>query len=160
MKNLFVMLLCFCIPTIVSADCNERVANTTPTNRFVLKDDGTTTDTLTGLMWMRCSIGQTWDSGNCVGSPLMLNWEQALLMGQTTHFASASDWRLPYVSELKSILEASCYLPSINSTVFPNTENDAYWTSSAAKGVDFQIGQDGGMNKIRKHPIRLVKIAP
>lgn len=34
---------------------------------YIDNGDGTVTDTRTGLTWMRCALGQTWDGSTCVG---------------------------------------------------------------------------------------------
>lgn len=42
--------------------------------RYVLHVDGTVTDTRTGLMWMRCCVGQTWDGATCRGEARKMDW--------------------------------------------------------------------------------------
>jgi hypothetical protein len=36
------------------------------------------TEFQTGLMWMRCAIGQTWDGATRKGHTNALNWQQAI----------------------------------------------------------------------------------
>ena len=43
--------------------------------------------------------------------------------------ALGSNWRLPDIKELQSLVEEACYEPAINSTIFPLTLN-AYWSAS------------------------------
>ncbi|AUJ71233.1 Lcl C-terminal domain-containing protein [Pseudoalteromonas sp. NC201] len=134
----------------VSADCRDDITPLTPTSRFTLNENGTVTDTQTGLMWMRCSLGQTWGSTTCTGDAFRYNWVQALNAPKNNNLAGFTDWYLPNIKELSSIVETSCFYSSINQTVFPGTPSDAYWSSSPAAFphravwvVDFQYGFDG-----------------
>jgi len=65
------------------------------TNNFVNNGDGTITDNATGLMWMQ----------NDNGSGIL--WESALSYAENFTYAGFSDWRLPDVKELQSILDYS-----------------------------------------------------
>ena len=49
----------------------------------------------------------------------------------TEQFGRFSDWRIPTVKELMSIVDRDRYDPSINTTYFPNTESSCYWSSTA-----------------------------
>lgn len=64
-------------------------------NDFVNNSDGTITDNATGLMWMQSDNG----SG--------ILWENALKYAENLSFAGHTDWRLPDVKELQSILDYS-----------------------------------------------------
>ncbi|MBW1691387.1 MAG: DUF1566 domain-containing protein, partial [Deltaproteobacteria bacterium] len=80
--------------------------------------DGTVTDNVTGLMWQQedDDITRTWDEACAYCSGLTL--------------ACYSDWRLPSVMELMSIVNYGTYDPSIETTYFPNTNAAFYWTST------------------------------
>lgn len=82
------------------------------------------------LIFMRCSIGQTWDGSTCTNEPTSYNWQEALQLSQETSFNSSNNWRLPNIKELSVITERACVRPSINDTLFPNTSPDDYWTST------------------------------
>ena len=121
---------------VVCTNQNTAVPATTPTADFVLHGDGTVTHTRTGLMWMRCSLGQTWTGSSCGGvvSASRYTWRNALNAAQdvnhTGGFAGHTDWRLPNKNELASIVEERCWNPAINAAVFPNTPSSWYWSSS------------------------------
>ena len=110
--------------------CLSTAAETTPTNQFTDNNDGTITDTATGLIWMQCSLGQTWQNGSCLGDASELNWQQALQAAHGFHFAGQDGWRLPNLKELASITERQCVRPAINESLFPNTPSDDFWTST------------------------------
>lgn len=115
------------------ANNNESVyvKATSPTNNFMIHDNGTVTDNSTGLMWMRCSLGQTWDGSSCLGRNILYTWQDALQAAASATYAGYDDWRLPNVIELESIVEQRCWSPAINSEIFPNTESlDWVWTST------------------------------
>jgi hypothetical protein len=92
--------------------------NTLVLSRFKDNEDGTITDTLTGLMW------QKQDEQN------LLTWEASLTQFNTLFLGGYSDWRMPTREELRSITDFSTTVPSIFSTYFPNTVSGNYWTST------------------------------
>jgi Protein of unknown function (DUF1566) len=157
-KMLLAGLLTVLLPHQSFANCVNGVGSasaSTPDNRFTTDNvTGTVTDIKTGLMWKRCSEGQTWDSGAkaCSGvSASYVNWQDALASAQSNNFAGQIDWRLPNIKELASILERACVIPAINSVIFPATPPQFYWTSSPSLhpgyaqnssvwGVDFGVG--------------------
>lgn len=114
-------------------ECRENFAvPSTPIEDFEFDDSrGIVIHRVTGLIWMRCSLGQTWDGqGSCKDFPKSYSWQDALKAAESFVFAGYSDWRLPNKNELTSILETQCVSPSINLKVFPNTPITYYWTSS------------------------------
>ena len=128
----------------------DSIVATAPASRFTDNGDGTVTDKATGLQWKRCSEGQTWSGGTCIGSPTTRTWQQALQLAEAASYAGKSDWRLPNVKELSSIVELACYKPAIDAAIFPATPASWYWSSSPsagyplrAWGVDFDDGNDG-----------------
>lgn len=118
--------------------CKSSVTATAPDSRYTDNGDGTVTDSQTGLMWRQCSEGQSTDSAACdTGVAATYTWQAALQQAQTvngTGFAGYSDWRLPNRNELASLIENSCYDPSINTTTFPNTVASSYWSASPDAG--------------------------
>jgi len=95
--------------------------------------DGTVTDSTTGLVWMRCSIGQDWDGMTCTGTAQTFTFDEANALvgtGMVT-FAGKSDWRLPNIRELQTIVDRSIVNPAIDKATFPNTIASFFWSSSA-----------------------------
>tara|TARA_Y100001963_G_scaffold154808_1_gene244422 strand:- start:2691 stop:3209 length:519 start_codon:yes stop_codon:yes gene_type:complete len=122
------------VPSIVSAQvCYDAATETTPTSRFVTHIDGTVSDIKTGLMWQRCTFGQSYNSDidTCEGTSQQLTWGEALRGAKNATFAGYSDWHVPNIKELASILEHSCVQPSINETVFLSTKLQNYWSSTS-----------------------------
>jgi len=74
-------------------------------SRYIVYPNGTVLDTETKLMWMRCSVGQTWDGKTCQGEAKRFEWEEA--KQQTASFAGYSDWRIPSVKELRTLFYCS-----------------------------------------------------
>lgn len=64
-------------------------------NDFVDNQDGTITDNATGLMWSQNDDGQG------------MTWPEALEYAENATLAGHSDWRLPNVKELQSIVDYS-----------------------------------------------------
>lgn len=109
--------------------CKDYILNDTPDYRYTVHGDGTITDTATNLMWQQCSLGQS-GSDCSIGIAITMTWQGALQAGADSTLASHTDWRLPNVKELSSIVAYNCYSPSINETVFPSSVTGPYWSSS------------------------------
>ena len=94
--------------------------------------NGTVTDSATGLVWQKCSAGQGTTLGNCsTGSISSYTWSNAITYCEGLTLGGRSDWRLPNINELRSIVDyGKSSLPTIDSTSFPNTQSDYYWSSS------------------------------
>lgn len=140
----------------------DSIPATTPDNRFEIIGHGSEVkDKVTGLIWQRCSIGQTWDGNTCTGTATTHTWQQALTVAKNL----GNGYRLPNIKELKSIVERQCYNSMINRKIFPNTLSNWYWSSSPyvqhsgyAWGVKFHGGYDGnGFNKNYSHYVRAVR---
>ncbi|MCP4699493.1 MAG: DUF1566 domain-containing protein, partial [Gammaproteobacteria bacterium] len=73
--------------------------------RYIAYDNGTALDTETGLMWMRCALGQTWDGQTCRGEGKRMVWEMA--KRQRLNFAGHDDWGIPTIEELRTLVYCS-----------------------------------------------------
>ena len=87
-------------------------------HNMVDNNDGTVTDKTNGLIWKKCSYGQQWDgnSQSCTGTAELLTWENALAKA-----AQESDWRLPNINELQSLVDDSVYSPAIYEPFRPHS---------------------------------------
>jgi YVTN family beta-propeller protein len=129
--------------------------------------NGTVTDSTTGLMWMRCSMGQTWTGSTCSGTVSSYTWDQANALTGTVSFAGNSDWRLPNVRELATIVDRTTYGPAINAVAFPNTNTSSDFSFGSASAyainssyvwyVYFGGGVVGDYVKNSGYQVRLVR---
>ncbi len=110
--------------------------------RFVDNEDGTVTDSCTGLMWQQ----DTADVDELFADTLA--WCEALEYCERLNFAGHEDWRLPNIRELQSIVDYGRKEPAID-PVF-GALPQYYWssttnvdTSNDAWGVGFNVGYVG-----------------
>jgi hypothetical protein len=102
-----------------------------PSPRFTDNGDGTVTDNLTGLIWLK--------NANCFG---IRAWAQALADANglgagycgLVDGSSAGDWHLPNVRELHSLVHYGVYDPAV-----PNAAGTGQWT----EGDPFTAVQSG-----------------
>ena len=113
---------CLCLLSqVAQADaCFTGHLPNSPDSDYMDHGDGTATHRPTGLMWKRCSEGQTWNGSTCLGERSTYTWKAALGLGGASGFADYSDWRVPNVKELRSVVESCRTDPAINRTIFPN----------------------------------------
>lgn len=170
-KCLLAVSLAVLSTTVVAQECFPgSISQTTPSSDFTVADDGTFTDTTTGLMWQTCSYGQNYADGDCTGLEKASDWEGALAQAGESTVAGYTDWRLPNVKELESLVEQSCINPAVNTAVIKGVLARDYWTSTpnlqafdSVFGVEFYLGE---MRSITKNPgdtdiyARFVRDAP
>lgn len=110
--------------------CNQSISRTAPDSRYeILSNGAEVKDKQTGLIWQRCSVGQSWDGVTCAygNDSVTYNWAQAMFLVSKV----GNGWRIPNIKELRSIIEEACYKPAINESIFPNTWPDRYYWSSS-----------------------------
>ncbi len=101
-----------------------------PAGRYTTSTD-TVTDTVTGLVWQRCTAGLS--GSNCaIGTASFYTQSDAASYCQSLNLGGwSTGWRLPNVKELQSIIDVREFNPSIDATAFPVTPSEAFWTSSS-----------------------------
>lgn len=159
-------------------DAGEKIANT----RFSDNGNGTVKDNKTGLTWMRCSIGQSWQTA-CFGPPDYFSWEAAIQFATNFSYAGQHGWRVPSIEELDELVDCkdgrrdafneksmggicmgTTIRPVIDLQFFPQTIMDWYWSSTpysyetpSAWAVNFGFGSRGANYRTTKHVLRLVR---
>ena len=91
---------------------------------FTDNDDGTVTDSDTGLMWQQGDDGST------------RTWQDALSHCEGLSLAGYSDWGLPDVKKLESIADHTVIDPAIDTTFFPDAASNGYWSATTAGAVN------------------------
>ncbi|MBM4388091.1 MAG: DUF1566 domain-containing protein, partial [Deltaproteobacteria bacterium] len=95
------------------------------TQQFMDNGDGTVTDNGTGLMWL-----QEAQDG--------LIWSEALKYCEDLKFAGYTDWRLPDIKEMASIIDFSKVYPAADKNFFPDTLGVVYFSST----TNLQVAQN------------------
>ncbi|MEM7552105.1 MAG: DUF1566 domain-containing protein [Bacteroidota bacterium] len=112
-------------------------------NNFIDNGDGTITDEATGLMWAQDDNGEA------------IFWQDALVYAEGFEFAGYTDWRLPDVKELQSIVDYSSSPTTTNSAAIDplfnctSMENEAgeidypwYWSNTTHMTAE-EVNQGG-----------------
>ncbi len=130
--------------------------------RFTDNGDGTITDNLTSLVWLKNAnqLESTWQGAIDFCTSLSAAGNADLTDGSL-----AGDWRLPNRSELKSLLNLNYSNPCISNqsgagqwaegNIFNNVQSDWYWTNSTymnntdmAWAVEMAEGSINGFRKV------------
>ncbi len=123
-----------------------------PDPRFTVTTDGAdevVTDTVTGLIWVKAPHALNDNSGT-------RNWEAAIDFCNALEFAGHTDWRLPNVRELQSLIDYGKHTPAVPSGhPFAGVQSDVYWSSSTladrkANAWLMSLG-DGRVYHVMKH---------
>ncbi|SEL23136.1 DUF1566 domain-containing protein [Halomonas daqiaonensis] len=105
------------------------------TERFHFPADGLVVDEAKSLVWMRCSLGQTFRKGRCHGEAARVDLAEAEAYASTAANAECP-WRLPRFFELRSLMQASGddTAVAIDASAFPDTPSGWYWNQASAGG--------------------------
>jgi len=128
-------------------DGDIRAGVTVPSPRFTDNANGTVTDNLSGLIWLK--------NANCFGTQSLANALQAAnaLASVSCGLSDGSaegDWRLPNVKELQSLIHFGFVGPALSNAAgtaqwregdafsaggaFSNLQSNWYWSSTAWPG--------------------------
>jgi len=127
--------------------------------------DGTITDASSSLMWEKCDFGKA--TTTCAGAASTFSFANASTTCKNLRLVSQSDWRIPQVAELDTIVDRTKQNPSINGTYFASTTIQWHWTneprvSTPANGwvVMFDEGSVSDDVKTVAYPIKCVRTLP
>src|SRR3990167_10096692 len=120
------------------------------TKNFVDNGNGTITDSATGLMWQQKTPDQRF------------TFEEAEKYAAELSLAGFSDWRVPTVDELRSMVVHSRINPACD-PIF-DFDSSYFWSSTAdinstsyALGVYFDDGYVGSSSKTESYYVRCVR---
>ena len=91
-------------------------------NTFIDNGNGSVSDIATGLVWQQQDDDVT------------RNHAEAITYCQDLSLAGSSNWRLPNIKELLSIVDYRANSPSIVSSMFPGTNSFFYWSATGLTG--------------------------
>jgi len=115
-----------------------------PSIRFCDNGDGTITDNMTGLMWLKNDCGtRTWSNA--------LSYIEGLNNGTNSGNCGYTDWRLPNVNEFVTLINFGQNVPYswLNGQGLVNAKNGYYWTSTATastSGCAWSVNFGGDVN--------------
>jgi hypothetical protein len=105
--------------------------NGTNTGQYAISTDNEMiTDTITGLVWQR---GVSAGRPGCALSP-NCTWVEASAYCDGLVLSGFTDWRLPSMAELRTIVDFTRVSPAIDLGMFPDTASSWFWTSSPYAG--------------------------
>jgi len=110
-----------------------------PTPRFTDNSDGTVTDNLTGLIWLRnvsCAGLRTWSGALTFANSLYDGWTGDPGGGDCglSDGSQPGQWRLSNVKELQSLIDFGNYLPAFPlGHPFAGLQAAYYWSSTSVR---------------------------
>jgi hypothetical protein len=127
-----------------------------PSDRLVVQGENSAKDSLTGLVWQRSSDGEK------------RNWWDAIKYCDNLTIDGESDWRLPSMAELQTIVDYTEHHPSISKEVFYGLAlSGLYWSSSPCNYgyrnvwlIAFNDGRSGWRMRSTHHVVRCVRGEP
>jgi len=142
-------------------DGDKQTGTAWPDPRFMDNKDGTVTDNLTGLIWLK-DANCTDTAGGIVRESGLLDWPSALTWSNSlkngtcglTDNSTIGDWRLPNINELRSLINYSRHDPGLSSGhPFLNVQSVWYWSSTtnpAYTSGAYNVGLSRGSIHVNK----------
>ena len=100
-----------------TGDPAERVCNP---KSYTDLGNGIVRDNVTGLDWQQATAPGTYA------------WQGALDYCSSLALGGYSDWRLPSIEELSTLVDAGRIEPAIDTAYFPDTAASGYWSSTVS----------------------------
>ena len=127
-------------PSLSGQTIYDYAGNDWLNSRYIVHGDGTVTDTATSLMWRQCITDKDYDANtnSCSGSTTTkVRWHSAIENTNNYSDGTYSDWRLPNIKELQSIVAYDRTDPTVNADIFidishmyTSSEIKRYWSST------------------------------
>jgi len=92
-------------------------------------------DSATDLVWQGCQSGRKGAGCTVNNGTSTMIWQDALSYCENLSWGNQTDWRLPNIKELVSIVDDRRWDPAIDVDAFPGTASDSFWSSSSYAGV-------------------------
>jgi hypothetical protein len=102
------------------------------TERYRWVNEQSIEDKATGLIWQRCAVGSVWREGACRESPESLYAQGAADYADAAEFDGADNWRLPTVSEMRTLLMCR----DARSPRWPNQKGECATTFEGLQQLD------------------------
>lgn len=106
---------------------------------YIVHEDETLTDEVTGLMWQQQDGGE-------------MTFEQAQAFVDSLTLAGYDDWRLPNAHELMSIQDMQQSNPSVETQAFADTDAEYWWSADAQANDPNKIWVTNAGGGIGNHP--------
>jgi hypothetical protein len=166
---------------------DKALAHALIAGRYRDEGNGTVTDITTNLQWQRFHVGQRWGNEGVIGKVDKLRFDQAAEAAQQSNYLGYTDWRVPTIEELQSLVYSSSGLPKtwndtgtacegdyqkpticLEAFPWPDFEDDYWasvvWSSSpyasysyGAWGIYFYDGYANSVNRGFDRRVRLVR---
>jgi len=81
------------------------------------------------LEWLTCPVGMIWDNKQCSGSAIKLKFDEVDQAILKANEQLKGKWRLPKRHELEKLVCMECDKAKIETSIFPNTPPESFWTS-------------------------------
>lgn len=105
------------------------------------------------------------DGGSCSGSDCDTYSYVQAVNAEAQALCGARDWRMPWLEELRSIVNNGAFNLTIDSAYFPLQRSGSYWSGSPNAGyfdsswrVQFRYGDDGTLFRGAEVRVRLVRV--
>ena len=135
-------------------------------NAGVISQNGVAKDNVTGLMWQDEPITEAEKTAyeNTTNNGKAGNWNYAKAYCENLTLGGFSDWRLPNIYELTTLLDNTKSSEPYVIDAIENIASSYYWSSttyasdsSGAWGVGFKYGNVVWLNKASSYYVRCVR---
>jgi hypothetical protein len=103
---------------------------------------GLVMDQVSGLVWERQVTGHAVASTGCtvnLTGILLCPWRYAIAHCAQSRLGGFSDWRLPNILELLSLIDFTVKEPQLDQTAFPQTPPESFWSSTRGPGAQLDL---------------------